>query len=63
MAVVHLKHPMKAPIDLRGSDLESWLNTAKSSTLCWRHSLSQVKWTEDLSAVTCKKCLKMAAGR
>ena len=57
--VIHLKHPaiptkeMHYPI--------GWQRIAKHSTLCWTSITKNMKVTNDISKVTCKKCLKIIA--
>ncbi len=61
MRVVHLKHDLKAPSNHK--HYAEWLSIAKRVTLCWSNFLEHVKWTEDATEVTCKRCLRMLKRR
>jgi len=58
-AIIHLKHPAIPKDGFHAG----WLHIAKHSTLCWTTITENMKVTDDISKVTCKKCLKIYAIR
>ena len=58
--IVHLKHPTTPKIELYDPiDPTSWYRIAKHKTLCWTSITKNMKVTDDISKVTCKKCQKI----
>ena len=59
--IIYLKHPAIPRIEFQNQHSIGWQNIAEHSTLCWTSITKNMKVTDDMSKVTCKKCLKIIA--
>lgn len=59
--VIHLKHPAIPKTKFQLLHHIGWKRLAEHNTICWTSITKNMKVTDDISKVTCKKCLKIIA--
>lgn len=59
--IIHLRHPAIPKTKFQFLHLAGWKYLAKRNTLCWTSITENMKVTDDISKVTCKKCFKIYA--